>query len=303
MQPSDRKAPARWSAARIARGVGVRVLVFGALLLLVRVTSLGESFAVYFPSREPFVTPHGIEDVLIPTPDGRTLHAWFVPARGASPGEVRPAVLHVHGNAGRVPDHLPFSDYLTRAGMHVLILSYRGYGRSSPERLLTRRELLIDTLAAFDALEARPDVDPQALGMYGVSLGGSFALAAAKQRPSVRAVCTVSAFSSWMGIAQDHIPLLGPVLMPRGLDAVESVRGLGERPLLIVHGDTDSVVPVRHAHVLDRAARDASVPTTLAIITGGDHNAIIADHPDAARAITAFFRGTLGIGSAEAPSR
>ncbi|QOI99318.1 MAG: alpha/beta fold hydrolase [Phycisphaeraceae bacterium] len=159
-----------------------RVAVAVVLVMVVRWTSLAESVAVYHPSRELFETPRGYEDVWIDGPGGVKLHGWFLRAAGAAPGERRAAVLHAHGNAGRLPDHEGFSSYLAGAGFHVLMFDYRGYGRSSPARLLTREKLLADTLAAYDALATRDDVDAGRIGVYGVSLGGTFALHAAARR-------------------------------------------------------------------------------------------------------------------------
>lgn len=278
---------------KVLKAAAKRIVALAAILLVVRWTSIAESMTVYFPSRTVHAIPGDVEEMWITTPDGVRLHAWFMPARNAVPGEVRPAILHLHGNAGSNEDHESFSSFLREQGMHVLLVDYRGYGRSDPARLLTRRKLLVDAFAAYDALAARSDTDPARIGVYGVSLGGSFAAAVAAQRPQAAALCTVSAFASWPAIAHDHLPVLGPILMPSGMAARDNVAKLGSRPYLIVHGDNDSIIPVHHAHRLDAAARAAGVTTTLGIITGGDHNAIIADHPDAQRAIREFFATAL----------
>lgn len=290
-KPEARPIPApkrRWTRWLLTRG-----LVLAAIIMPLRFFSLGESMAMYFPSRRAFATPAAYQDVNIPTPDGLTLHAWFMPARDAAPGERRPAILHLHGNAGNIADHVVFSEFLTDAGFHVMIVDYRGYGRSSPARLLTRRQLMTDSLAALDVLLARGDVMPDRVGVYGVSLGGTFALQAAAQRPRVAAVAAVSAFSTWAGIASDHLPLLGRILMPGGLNARDAMPDIAPRPLLIVHGTQDTIVPVRHADILRDAASAAGVPVELVRIDGADHNAIIADHPEAERAIAEFFKRVL----------
>src|SRR5262245_28674085 len=68
-----------------------------------------ESRLAYFPSREPFDTPRGVEDVTFRSKDGLTLHGWFMPAPGVGPGAPGAAVLHVHGNAGNIESHADFS--------------------------------------------------------------------------------------------------------------------------------------------------------------------------------------------------
>ncbi|GJM19404.1 MAG: alpha/beta hydrolase [Phycisphaeraceae bacterium] len=261
--------------------------------------NIGERLA-YFPSREPFVTPPGVEDVEFASADGTTLHGWFMPAFDAAPGERRPVVLHAHGNAGHVGWHAGFSAFLRERGVHVLLFDYRGYGRSDDARQ-TRRALLDDTRAALACLRARPDVDADRIGMYGVSLGGAFALPAAAEDTSVRAVVTLSAFSTWRGTAHDMLPVVGPMLIHGGLDPEDAAAGLGDRPYLIVHGDEDGVIHVRHAQRLFEAATEAGVTTELVIVPRADHNTIIDRHADARDAIGDFFVEHLGVRSEHDP--
>lgn len=262
-----------------------------ALLAAVRWTHLAESLTFYFPSRASFLTPAAAEDVTFTTRDGLRLHGWFVRATDAQPGEKRPAILHTHGNAGNIADHLAFSAHLASAGFHVFIFDYRGYGKSDPHRLITRHDLMLDTHAALDALVARDDVDRENIGMYGVSLGGAPALAVTSRRPVVQAVCTVNAFASFPRIAHDVLPVLGPLLIPTGesnLDAAEQLRV----PYLIVHSDSDEIIPVDHARQLETAAAKSGTRVQRTIIAGGDHNGIM-DHATARDATVEFFRQHL----------
>ena len=272
----------RWSAA-----------ILLLTILVVRLIGAAESLA-YWPSRDPFPTPPWNQDVWITTEDGVRLHAWLMPARGVAPGAPAPAVLHVHGNAGNIASHDSFSRFLTDAGMHVLIFDYRRYGRSDDTGPLRRAALVADTRAALDALFARPDVDPHRVGVLGVSLGGAFALEAAADDSRVRAVATLSAFSSWQGIASDAAPLLGPLLIPPGVDGVDAAARLGSRPFLVMHGDADAVVPPRHARLLADAAAAAGVRAETWTAPGGDHNGMVQSMPEARERLIAFFAEHLG---------
>ena len=175
------------------------IIVSSITLIVLWSTGYAERLA-YMPVRDAFETPEQYEDVWIQTDDGTRLHAWFMPAQGAKPGDQTPAILHVHGNAGNVLYHESFSSFLTNAGFHVLLFDYRGYGRSG-EGKMNRKNLSIDTRAALDYLMNRDDVDPDRVGVFGVSLGGPFALDATINEPRVRAVATLSTFSSWRGAA------------------------------------------------------------------------------------------------------
>lgn len=278
-----------------------RLTIYAAILAPLTLTALVldfrgiiESRVFYFPMREHFLTPRGIEDVIFTTPDGLTLHAWYIPPTGRRPTDPpAPAILHVHGNAGHIGWHADFSRFLAEHDFGVFIFDYRGYGRSDrPLRRLQRDDLLTDTLAAFDYLKSRPDVDPDAIALYGVSLGGVLALAAAAERPDARAVVSVSAFASWRGIARTHGSPLALAAVKPGLDAANSIARLGSRPVLLIHGAADTIVPPSNLVALETAARAAGVPVQT-LITQDGHNDIIIDDRAAQRHITDFLASHL----------
>lgn len=262
-------------------------------MIITRITGWVESLA-YLPSREPFETPRAVEDVYFNSADGTRLHAWFIPATDADPNHPGPAILHVHGNAGNVSSHESFSRFFTQHGFSVFLFDYRRYGRSDDRGPLRRHALLQDTEAALKTLEARPDVDSTRIGVYAVSLGGAFALHAAVADPTVRAVATVSAFSSWAGVANDVAPILGAILMRPGLDPQVAAAKLGARPYLIIHGEADEIVNPRHADILAKAARDAGVDVTVWTDPTGDHNNMIQTSPAARQQLIDFFTRNLG---------
>lgn len=282
--------------ALITRPAVLRLLILLVSILvavlIVRLTGVAE-LAFYHPDRSNYPVPEGGRDVWIQAGPDRRLHGLFLRASDAAPGEKRPVIVHAHGNAGDIGSHLDFSSFLTESGCHVLLFDYRSYGQSDPaEGSLRRGMLLEDTLAVLDYAAKRPDVLPERIGLYGVSLGGSFALAAAAERPEVRSVATVSAFSSWQRVANDHVPVLGWLLMPSGVDGVDAAARLGGRPYLIVHGMADEIVPVAHAGRLAAAAGGADAATVM-LVPGADHNGITQSHAKVREALVGFFRRTL----------
>ncbi|MBL4697579.1 MAG: alpha/beta fold hydrolase [Phycisphaerales bacterium] len=275
---------------RITRTLRWTLIVLLLALLGVRFSGAAEQLA-YFPSRHLIVTPAEYEDLWITTPDGLKLHAWFMPAKRIPENQRAPAILHAHGNAGNIADHDTFSNFLTDAGFHVLLFDYRCYGRSDDTGPINRNKLAIDTAAALEALFNHPRVDPTRVGVLGVSLGGPFALNAAANEPRVRAIATLSTFSSWQGVAADMSPL-GPLLMPSGLDAKDSIKHLSNQPYLIMHGTNDQVINPRHADILYKAATDAQVSVTLKTYPG-DHNSLIQRSAQARADLIEFFQTHL----------
>ncbi len=67
----------------------------------------------------------------------------------------------------------------------------------------------------------------------------------------------------------------------------------GDPPMLLIHGDADTVVPFEHATVLQAALKKAGVPVELMVVKGGKHNVAGAGFPDTARRATAYMRQHL----------
>jgi len=283
------------ATARSRRRPAILVATLFAMLLMLRLTGCVES-AFYHPDRSPFLTPAGYEDVSFATTDGLTLRGWFCRGAGALPGEVRPVIIHAHGNAGNIASHAGFSEFLPTSGCHVLMFDYRGYGRSDASpRALRRGALLADTLAAVDYAQSRSDVAPDRVGMYGVSLGAAFAYGAMAARSEIKAIATCSAFSSWAGIASDHVPVLGRLLVARGVDPVDDVKLLAGRALLIVHGQNDDIVAVKHAAVIAEAGAASGQVETM-IVPGAGHNDITESRAVKERLVEFFGRVLRGAG-------
>jgi uncharacterized protein len=108
--------------------------------------------------------------------------------------EAKGTVLHLHGNAANVSNHLPLVAWLPARGYQVLMLDYRGFGRS--EGRPTLDGIVTDALAALDYLRTRPDVDSSRLIVFGQSIGGATALRMlARDAQGVRLGVIEAAFS------------------------------------------------------------------------------------------------------------
>lgn len=273
-------------------------IVILGVLLVVRWTSWAESRVFYHPSRDTAEAPVGAEDVNFMTADGVRLHGWLLtPVRAPHAGDEParyPVVLHCHGNAGNIGSHLDFSSFLVDHGIAVFIFDYRGYGKSQDVGSLDRGMLMKDTEAALATLLARPEIDSRRVGVMGVSLGAVFATAIAREHPeSVRAVCTVSAFASWARIANDHLPIAGPILLSNSLSPARSLRDMAPRPVLLVHGDRDEIIGFHHLKLMEDAARAGGSAVTAHVVKNGDHNGVLFTGQGEQEAIADFFATAL----------
>lgn len=222
--------------------------------------------------------------------DGNLLAAHLVqPPMRADVTNV-PAVVLAHGypsdvNAAAVAaSALPeLADRIaSEMGWIAMSLAFRGCGDS--EGNFSLRGWLDDLLAAVAHLEADPTVSGVWLAGFGT--GGALSICAGAARPSVRGVAAMGApadFDDWASHPRrllDHAREVGMIkesTYPADLDAwgrelrelraVEDAPKLRPRPLLVVHGSEDDLVPVFDARVLV----DAHGAAELRIISGAGH--------------------------------
>ncbi|MRH89890.1 alpha/beta fold hydrolase [Nocardia sp. SYP-A9097] len=223
----------------------------------------------YVPGdRRIYATPEhfgvGFEDLSLRTADGETVNAWFVRAVGKPLGHI----LFAHGNGGNIGDRSPVLALLAASGFDVLIFDYRGYGSSSGRP--SERGTYLDARAAREALLAQSDIDPKQVVYLGKSLGGGVMLELANAFPPA-ALILMSTFTGLRDAAKVVYPLLPKVFVPNAYPSSKRIRGL-RCPVLIMHGDTDELLPVRMGRELFAAAPE---PKELVIYPGGAHNDIV----------------------------
>lgn len=221
----------------------------------------------FHPDNRAYGTPAalglgGATDVYFKTEDRSTLHGWWLPADPAR-GSARCTVLHVHGNAANVSNHLPLVAWLPSHGVNVMMFDYRGFGLSGGKPSLDG--VVADTEAALEAVLRQPGATPGRVVVLGQSLGGASALrAVARSRPGqVQGLIVDAAFASYRDVAHDvaqqikvlavFAPMLKRTLPGPEKDPEVAVASLGV-PLWVLHGDADEVIPIAHGKRIFDAA-------------------------------------------------
>jgi len=235
--------------------------------------------ALFFqPHHTRVLTPDKLglayEEVRFKARDGVELYGWFMPAKGPALG----TILQLHGNAENISTHFTSVAWLPARGFNVFALDYRGYGAS--EGVATLEGVQLDIDAAMRMLLARRDVDKDRIVIYGQSLGGALAayyVPHSPYRDRIRALIVESAFSDYIEIAREKLAdhwLTWPFQWLPKLTVDDRFSPLPEMPkispipLLILHGDEDVIVPVRHAKILYDAALE---PKEMWIVPGAGH--------------------------------
>ncbi|OON17240.1 hypothetical protein X801_06920 [Opisthorchis viverrini] len=171
-----------------------------------------------------------------------------------------PTVLILHGNAGNIGHRLPFCRLLAdHVQCNILIVDYRGYGRSSGKP--TEPGLYADAKASLEFLLDRTDIAKDKLFLFGRSIGGAVAiwLTAHLRSAILRGVIIENSFTSLPEAAQ-HIfsksfgsfarHLLPKALFINKYPALDLMREFvcrsSVRPrFLFISGSADDLIPPR----------------------------------------------------------
>lgn len=175
-----------------------------------------------------------VAEMELSTPDGQRLVAWYAP-----PAAGKPTLFYLHGNAGALVHRANRVRLYCAQGYGVFMLAYRGFSGSTGRP--TESNIVADALMAYDTLAGFTPHDSKIV-IYGESLGTGVAVqVAAKRRPD--GVVLESPFSSAADVAAHLYPYL-PVywLLKDRFDSINYITEL-KAPLLVLHGERDSIVP------------------------------------------------------------
>jgi hypothetical protein len=249
---------------RLGRGLLVVVLLVGGGVVVLWAL---QRQLIYFPDATP-VPPaadviDGARDVTLHTSDGLELGAWFVPADPAQ--DTAMAVLVAPGNGGNRAGRAEFAEELSRRGLAVLLMDYRGYGGNpgSP----SEDGLAADADAAAEALQELGYPADRTL-YFGESLGAGVVAALQARHPPAGIVLR-SPFTELADVGAHHYPWLPVRTLIRDRFPVVDHLAASDVPVTVIYGLRDSVVP---AELSARVADQAPSLAERVVLEGADHN-------------------------------
>ncbi len=214
---------------------------------------------------------------------GQRLSAWLALPVSACAAQPAPVVVAVHGWGANGSTLSAVVEPLVSAGIAVALFDAANHGESSAEAFSSLPRFAEDLAAVLDALRPMPALDARRIGLLGHSVGAAAVLLHAGRAGGTRAIVSLSAFAHprevmerWL--QEHHIPRrwIGTAI----LEHVQEV--IGERfdriapehqlpgigcPVLLVHGDSDGVVPLSDALRLKALLRRGEL-----LVVQGDHD-------------------------------
>jgi len=220
---------------------------------------------LYYPDRiqrdmpPPRWVPPGAREVWLAAEDGTELHGlwWDEPAD-------RPAILFLHGNAQEVYSWSLVREDLAAPGCRMLLIDYRGYGKSAGEP--HEAGLYMDGRAALSWL-AGQDVPESDIVVFGKSLGGAVACEIARGA-DLAGLVLESTFTSLASVARTLFPFARSIDVKGAYDSISKLPEIS-CPVLVIHGEVDTLIPFDEGMRLFEAAGE---PRRLFAVRGAGHN-------------------------------
>jgi dipeptidyl-peptidase-4 len=225
------------------------------------------------------------QTVITKAADGLEIHNTLFLPKDLKPGDRRPALVFVHG--GPVRQMLPGYHYMqfyhwayginqwfAQQGYVVLSINYRsgiGYGRSfrsAPNTGGSGNSEYQDVVAGGKYLQSRPDVDPNRVGIWGLSYGGVLTSQALARNSDI--------FKAGVDLAGVH--LWGSSLDPDAVSYQSSTIGAidgWKSPVLLVHGDDDRNVAFQQTTGLVQLLRARDVYYELIVFPDDTHESLL----------------------------
>ena len=289
----------------------LRWIVVALLIVSVIVTTAYTALSIYIatqlvsvPQKPLYATPAslGLQFKYVTFPsrvDQVQLKGWYIP--GVLPNgnlTSQRTIIMVHGKGANRADKsaglLNLSGEFARHGFAILAFDMRGTGESPPAPLSLGYFEQRDVLGAVDFLRSGPIPYPtlgrtHIIGGWGVSMGAATLLMATAQEPAIRAVISDCAYADIIPILEREVPKRGhlpPLFTPGALTAARVLYGMdfysdrpedivsniAPRPILFIHGASDTYIPPSNMGSLAAAARtapNANVQTWL--VPGAAH--------------------------------
>jgi pimeloyl-ACP methyl ester carboxylesterase len=302
MGPATRRQPG-WKRLGVALGCAAVLLMplgyAGVSLIAAHLLTRSSNAP---PRLDPRLVGADAQRWRVRTSDGLTLRGWYFPD-----GDGRHLVVCLHGMQMDWAEMAGVGRDLHRRGYAVLLFSLRGHGQSDPARLSMGRRERRDVRAVLDWAR-REGYSPDRIGWIGNSMGAATLLLEGARNRDIRAAVLDSPFGDLPELLDRQLTLhsgLPRAFNPGILFAAHHAFGIRtddlrpvrvapawrDRPLLLIHGEADSIVPVRHTKLIARAAGPKARAVT---VPGVEHVAAYWHDPEGyVSAVHRFFRRNL----------
>jgi len=242
------------------------------LLLIFSCESIVNKFAFY-PDKDYTIEsnrlPSSAEEITIHTTDGLKIQGIIF----RSEEKTGKLIIYFHGNAGNLYHRIDESVMLLKTGCDILLVGYRGYGRSDGDP--SENGVYIDGESALNYATGALGYKLNMVTLYGRSLGTTIAVHTAQNRDPA-SVILITPISSGKDMSEFFAGSILSSFNGNTFNSIEKVNNI-RVPILIIHGTSDEIVPYIQGQKLYEKFNGIKKMVT---VPGGRHNDLEYTHPD-----------------------
>jgi pimeloyl-ACP methyl ester carboxylesterase len=275
-----------------------------ALAIFMGSLDLFIQYVYRYPKKPHQTTPAKLgipfQEVRFPTKNDCHLYGWWIPAQKKFP-QASPTLLLVHGWGRNVERMLGYIEKLLPRNYNLLVFDLRNHGSSAPDKFPNLLKFSEDIRAAVDFVLEQDSVNPELIGVLGLSIGGAAAIHAAAFDRRIKYIVTVGALAHPVDVMKlefqkKHIPYFPLVWlffkylqfrMGINFNRIAPVNNIrkAQAKILLIHGEQDLTVPVEQGQKLKNAGNPQT--TQLWVIPGKGHSDC-HHHPEFWKRIESF---------------
>ncbi len=223
------------------------------------------------------------ENVSFNTQDGITLKGWFIAAKEPSDK----TIILMHGWGMNRADIFKNTYFLHDLGFNLFYFDFRALGESGGKTSSIGYLEIKDAVAAVNFLKQTYPNASARIGLYGLSMGGMVAICEAAHNPDIACVVAEATYYSfrrvvsrwaWVHRRVPYFPLM-PIILhyirrqlkanPERYSPKYNISKIAPRPVFLIHGRYDNLVPAAQAKQLYLCAGE---PKELWLVPGAKHN-------------------------------
>ena len=222
------------------------------------------------------------ENIYFKTQDGVLIKGWFIP----QPTSDKTIIL-MHGWGMNRADVFKNTYFLHDLGYNLMYFDFRALGESGGTTSSIGYLEVKDLQAAIAFLKDTRPFACASIGLYGLSMGGMVAICEAAQNPEIKCVVAEASYYSfrrvvsrwaWVHNKVPYFPLM-PIILhyirknlsvnPEQYSPKYNIPKISPRPVFIIHGRYDNLVPAAQAKMLFKQAGE---PKEIWLVPGAKHN-------------------------------
>ena len=239
------------------------ILLLAAYFLISLLLYILQDYLLFKPEKLPadfqFYYEHQeTEEYNVETRDGAVINGLRFKAKNP-----KGIVFYLKGNSKSIKGWGKFAVDFTRHGYDVLMVDYRGFGKSTGRR--TQKAVKRDMQVVYDKIKQK--VDEKYIILYGRSLGSGFATKLASMN-NPRMLILDAPYYSLKNVAKKYMPFMPLSLLLKFPMPTYKWLKYVNCPIHIIHGTDDNLIPYKTSVKLSKIK---PAQTTLYTVIGGGH--------------------------------